>query len=242
MTVTCPNCRNEISVSKFMPVSVRCKKCKSVFNVEYNPDELGFWGKQKLKCNNFSIAHPNITKAAKITIGLAIAAGLTKLALDSRPESTQAGLPAESEDTASDDVSSTESNGKTPPPEEPASSDDIKPEVEPSISKTDFERHLLDRLLSGGLDGPVGSPFGNGYGSTIMYAIQDGIIKRFKQGPTQRVFDGDETEKIIPNWKNDRKLETEEEQLDFLRRQGRYVNDPEVQAYSNAYWDKKHQR
>ena len=159
MTVTCPNCRNEISVSKFMPVSVRCKKCKSVFNVEYNPDELGFWGKQKLKCNNFSIAHPNITKAAKITIGLAIAAGLTKLALDSRPESTQAGLPAESEDTASDDVSSTESNGKTPPPEEPASSDDIKPEVEPSISKTDFERHLLDRLLSGGLDSPVGSPF-----------------------------------------------------------------------------------
>lgn len=167
MTVTCPNCRNEISVSKFMPVSVRCKKCKSVFNAEYNPDELGFWGKQKLKCNNFSIAHPNITKAAKITIGLAIAAGLTKLALDSRPESTQAGLPAESEDTASDDVSSTESNGQTPPPEEPASSDDIKPEVEPSISKTDFERHLLDRLLSGGLDGPVGSPFGNGYGSTI---------------------------------------------------------------------------
>lgn len=106
-----------------------------------------------------------------------------------------------------------------------------------SIPRTDFESHLLTRLHAGELDGPVGTPYDNGYGSMIWYSIEDGTVKRFKRGPIKRVFDGYETEKIIPDWKLDSELKTEEEELNFMRRSGCHMKDPEVIAYSDEYWD-----
>nr|DAG64726.1 MAG TPA: hypothetical protein [Caudoviricetes sp.] len=107
---------------------------------------------------------------------------------------------------------------------------------EPPPPKTETEIHLLERLANGELDGSVGLPCDNGWGSMIWYWIEDGVIKRFKQGPTKRFFNGDENEKIIPDWKPDLTLKTEAEQLNFLRRSGRHMKDPEVIAYSDNYW------
>lgn len=119
-------------------------------------------------------------------------------------------------------------------------------EIEAPPPKTETELHLLERLNNSELDGPVGLPCDNGWGSMIWYWIEDGTIKRFKQGPTKRFFNGDDNEKIIPDWKPDRILKDEDEQLDFLRRSGRHMKDPEVQAYSDQYWDdfwkQKHHR
>lgn len=66
-TVTCPNCGSEIDVPKTMPVTVTCKGCGETFGVEYDPAEFGFFGKIKIKCNDFSIKHPKIVKAGKVT-------------------------------------------------------------------------------------------------------------------------------------------------------------------------------
>lgn len=110
-------------------------------------------------------------------------------------------------------------------------------EEEFNAPKTDFEIHLLNRLHNGELDGPVGTPCDNGHGSTIWYCIEGGVIKKLKLGLIKRVFNGDENEEIIPDWKVVEILETETRQLNFLRRSGCHMKDPEVQAYSNQYWD-----
>lgn len=117
---------------------------------------------------------------------------------------------------------------------------------EPIPAKTEMEIHLLKRLTNGELDGPVGSPCDNGWGSMIWYWIEGGVIKRFKQGPTKRFFNGDDNEKIIPDWKPDLIVKGEYKQLEFLRKSGRHMKDPEVQAYSNQYWadywDQRHRK
>lgn len=238
----CPCCGSMVPIPRFMPLSIACKKCGKRFEPKYNSAELGFWGKRKLQCNNFAKAHPIIIKfiGVAFVIVIIIAIIIWKIASISKDETVQDSQSDESENITPD---ISKSQMKTT--EKAAISIQPDPEVDLPAPKTDFENHLLERLAAGELDGPVGSPCGNNYGSTIMYCIKDGAIKRFKQGPTQRVFNGEETEKIIPDWKNDLTLKTDEQKLNYLRKSGRYVNDPEVQEYSNKYWDdywdKKHQ-
>lgn len=117
----------------------------------------------------------------------------------------------------------------------PTTEQEDQPEEVPP-PKTDIEVHLLKRLADGELDGAVGLPCDNGWGSMVWYWIEGGVIKRYKQGPTKRFFNGDDNEKIIPDWKPDRILKDENEQLEFLRRSGRHMKDPEVIAYSDKYW------
>ena len=67
-TVICPNCGSLISIPKTMPVSVTCKKCSESFGVEYDYAEVGFFGKIKMKYNDFSVKHPKIIKMAKVVV------------------------------------------------------------------------------------------------------------------------------------------------------------------------------
>lgn len=78
-TVTCPNCGSDISVPKTMPVSVTCKECGAAFGVEYDPAEVGIWGKIKLKYNDFSLKHPKILKAIKVVGVLTLVSGTAYL-------------------------------------------------------------------------------------------------------------------------------------------------------------------
>lgn len=64
-TVICPNCGSLIGIPKTMPVSVTCKKCSESFGVEYDYAEVGFFGKIKMKYNDFSVKHPKIIKNGK---------------------------------------------------------------------------------------------------------------------------------------------------------------------------------
>ena len=242
-SVTCPFCGSAISISRFMPVSVTCKKCDNSFEVEYDPNELGFWGKRKLQYNAFSVKHPHIVKGVKAGIIACTAIAAWKFIQNSNSDTMQNSQSEETDDMP-DDFTPAVPNSQMSVSEEPELSSESAQEVETPTPKTPFEHHLLERLAAGEFDGPVGSPCGNNHGSTIMYYIQDGFIKRFKQGPTKRVFDGEETEKVVPDWKNDRTLKTDGEKLNYLRRSGRYIDDSEVQDYSNKYWDdywdKKH--
>lgn len=104
-SVTCPACGCELPISIFMPASVRCKKCKATFEVEYDPAELNFWGKAKVKYNNFSIKHPHIIKGLKVVvIGAAVSVAgycIGKHAIENSTSSTNESLPA-SEDPSTD--------------------------------------------------------------------------------------------------------------------------------------------
>lgn len=78
-TVICPNCGSLISIPKTMPVSVTCKKCSESFGVEYDYAEVGFFGKIKMKYNDFSVKHPKIIKMAKVVSAIVVVAGAAYL-------------------------------------------------------------------------------------------------------------------------------------------------------------------
>lgn len=237
MTVTCPNCGSEIAVPRYKKRVIKCSYCNMAglkFGLDYFDEEdhprESFWTKHK----------------GKIIAGIIaaiIAAICAALAYNKcKKSSTDSKIDTEFHLHSTPNIEPRSKTSATPA-KQPAPSKvhtvlnevELRP-VEP-VPKTDFEKHLLERLTKGELDGPVGTPCTNQYGSSIWYGIEDGTIKKFKQGPTKRVFDGKETEKIIPDWKVDQKLKSEDEQLNFLRRSGRYMKDPEVQAYSDQYWN-----
>lgn len=241
----CPCCGSMVPVPRFMPISITCKKCGNLFEVQYDPVKLGFWGRRKLHYNNFVKAHPIFVKCVKALI---IITGIVFVVIFAILKYVNGSESDTAQDSRSDEPDA--SIPSIPAPQMTTAKKRMKPvkpdpEVEIPAPKTDFEKHLLERLAAGELDGPVGSPCGNNYGSTIMYWIEGGDIKRYKQGPTQSFFNGEETEKIIPDWKNDLTYTDDDAKLNYLRRSGRHVNDPEVQEYSNNYWDdywdKKHQ-
>ena len=78
-TVICPNCGSLISIPKTMPVSVTCKKCSEPFGVEYDYAEVGFFGKIKMKYNDFSVKHPKIIKMSKVVSAIVVVAGAAYL-------------------------------------------------------------------------------------------------------------------------------------------------------------------
>lgn len=78
-TVICPNCGSLIGIPKTMPVSVTCKKCSESFGVEYDYAEVGFFGKIKMKYNDFSVKHPKIIKTAKVVSAIVVVAGAAYL-------------------------------------------------------------------------------------------------------------------------------------------------------------------
>lgn len=100
---------------------------------------------------------------------------------------------------------------------------------------TSEEKALLEKLESGLLDGFVGNELTTDGGSTIWKSIKNGIPTMFKQGPSRRVFNGKENERvegvlhILEEWVSD------ERKLEFLQKFGWLMDDASVRAYSAKF-------
>ena len=103
------------------------------------------------------------------------------------------------------------------------------------MRRTQEERKLLNKLLSGALDGPVGRDLTTSGGSTIWTTIKNGIPVRYKQGPVGKFFNGKENERfegvlhIIEEWI------TEDEKLGFLQKFGWLLKDDAARSYSAKF-------
>ena len=100
---------------------------------------------------------------------------------------------------------------------------------------TKEEKKLLKKLASGVLDGFVGNDLTTSGGSTIWKTIKNGVPVMFKQGPTKRFFNGKENERIEGVLHTLQEWITDEDKLEFLRKFGWLMNDPDVKAYSAKF-------
>lgn len=100
---------------------------------------------------------------------------------------------------------------------------------------TKEEKNLLKKLASGVLDGFVGNDLTTSGGSTIWKTIKNGVPVMFKQGPTKRFFNGKENERIEGVLHTLQEWTTDEDKLEFLRKFGWLMNDPDVKAYSAKF-------
>lgn len=101
---------------------------------------------------------------------------------------------------------------------------------------TDEERALLAKLESGALDGMVGDEREyRGYRSVYCGKyIMDGIPVSYRQGQSERFFNGRENERI-PGKREEERYDTAGRKLEFLQRYGWLMDDPDVCAYSAKY-------
>ena len=81
------------------------------------------------------------------------------------------------------------------------------------------ERNLLDKLASGLLDGMVGDEREyRGYKSVYCGKyIKDGIPISYRQGASERFFNGRENERI-PGKREEERYDTDERKIEFLQR------------------------
>lgn len=93
----------------------------------------------------------------------------------------------------------------------------------------------MKKLASGVLDGFVGNDLTTSGGSTIWKTIKNGVPVMFKQGPTKRFFNGKENERIEGVLHTLQEWITDEDKLEFLRKFGWLMNDPDVKAYSAKF-------
>lgn len=100
---------------------------------------------------------------------------------------------------------------------------------------TNEEKTLLRRLAAGELDCVVGNSQETSGGSTIWKAIRDGIPAVFKQGPDRKFFDGKENVRIAGALTIKQKWISDEQKLEFLRRFGWQMKDPDVKSYSAKF-------
>lgn len=103
---------------------------------------------------------------------------------------------------------------------------------------TNEENGLLKKLASGALDGLVGDVLETGE-STTWHVIKNGVPAQFKQGPSKRIFNGKEGERIKGVLHTLQEWVTDEEKLEFLRKFGWLMNDSAVKAYSAKFKPKK---
>ncbi len=104
------------------------------------------------------------------------------------------------------------------------------------MRKTSEEKNLLEKLASGVLDGMVGDErVYHGYKNVYCGKyIKDGEPVSYRQGESERFFNGKENERI-PGKREEEHYDTDEEKLDFLQRYGWLIDDEEVKAYSAKY-------
>lgn len=109
-----------------------------------------------------------------------------------------------------------------------------------SVSRTQEEEHLLEKLASGSLDGMVGDEREyRGYQSVFCGKyIKDGEPVSYRQGQSKRVFDGHENERV-PGKREEEHFGTEESKLEFLQKYGWLMADEEVRAYSAKFKPQK---
>lgn len=107
------------------------------------------------------------------------------------------------------------------------------------MRRTNEEKNLITKFLSGMLDGQVGRDFYTDGGSRVWTAIKDGEIVRYKQGPGTRFFNGKENERIDGVRHVLAKWITEDQILEFFQRFGWLMPDSDVQAYSAKFKPKE---
>lgn len=107
------------------------------------------------------------------------------------------------------------------------------------MKRTDEEKGILKKLVSGLLDGSVGDDLTTSGGSTVWMSIKNGIPARFKEGPSRRYFNGKENERVpgvlhvLQEWK------TDDEKLGFIQKYGWLMRDSDAKAYSAKFKPKK---
>ena len=108
------------------------------------------------------------------------------------------------------------------------------------MNRTREEQNLLARLASGALDGMVGDEREyRGYKSVYCGKyIKDGIPVSYRQGESERFFNGRENERV-PVKREEERYETDEQKLEFLQRYGWLTDDEEVRSYSAKFKPKK---
>ena len=105
--------------------------------------------------------------------------------------------------------------------------------------RTMEEISLLEKLMSGKLDGLVGDVFYTTGGSSIWTEIKDGIPVRYKQGPGGKYFDGKENVRYEGQKHIQEKWKTDDEKLAFLQKYGWLMKDDDVKKYSEKFKPEK---
>ena len=104
------------------------------------------------------------------------------------------------------------------------------------MKRTTEEKNLLKKLESGVLDGMVGDErVYRGYKNVYCGKyIKNGEPISYRQGESERFFNGKENERI-PGKREEEHYDTDEKKLFFLQKYGWLTNDDEVKAYSAKY-------
>ena len=104
---------------------------------------------------------------------------------------------------------------------------------------TNEEKDLLKLMESGALDGIVGNELRTSGKSAVWKVVKDGVPKLLKQGPSKRVFFGDESERVKGVLHVLQEWSTDKEKLEFLRKFGFLMSNPAVRAYSAKFKPRK---
>ena len=104
------------------------------------------------------------------------------------------------------------------------------------MKTTKEEKNLLVKLASGILDGLVGDVrVYRGYRNVYCGKyIKDGVPISYRQGESEKFFNGDENERI-PGKREEKHYDTDEQKLEFLQRYGWLMDDKEVKDYSAKF-------
>lgn len=104
------------------------------------------------------------------------------------------------------------------------------------MRKSNEEKHLLEKLASGVLDGMVGDErVYRGYKNVYCGKyIKNGEPVSYRQGESERFFNGKENERI-PGKREEGHFDTDEKKLYFLQRYGWLTDDDDVRTYSAKY-------
>ncbi len=105
---------------------------------------------------------------------------------------------------------------------------------------TDEEKLLLAKLARGLLDGMVGDERVYREHKRVFCGkyIKDGVPVSYRQGESERSFNGKENERI-PGKREEERFTTDERKLEFLQRYGWLMNDEDAVAYSAKFKPKK---
>lgn len=104
------------------------------------------------------------------------------------------------------------------------------------MSRSGEEKSLLAKLASGILDGLVGDERVYGIHKHVYCGkyIKDGEPVSYRQGESERFFNGKENERI-PGKRIEEHYDTDDRKLEFLQRYGWLMNNDEVKAYSAKF-------
>lgn len=108
------------------------------------------------------------------------------------------------------------------------------------MRRSNEEKRLLIKLERGILDGRVGDEkVYPGYKDVYCGKyIKNGVPVSYREGESTRFFNGKENERI-PGKRDEERYDTDERKLEFLRRYGWLIDDPEVRTYSAKFKPKK---